>query len=166
MAAESKDPHKNLPRAVFGTIIAVTFFYCFASVALVGMQDYHDISSDSCFPDAFRSAGQNWAAHVVAVGELVALPIVVLVSFLAQPRLQFALAEDGLLPKLFCELNSKGNMVRGIWLSGLACTFVAVFVPFYYLDDMIRLGRFIRLLSVFVDSFLSILVLVFSSHLI
>ena len=37
---------------------------------------------------------------MVSAGEIITLPLVVLISFLAQPRLQYALAEDGLLPKV------------------------------------------------------------------
>lgn len=66
-----------------------------------------------------------WAQHIVAVGEIVTLPLVVLISFLAQPRLQYALAEDGLLPKIFAETDSHGNLRKGIMISGVICTLVA-----------------------------------------
>jgi hypothetical protein len=39
-----------------------------------------------------RDRGLEWAAHITAIGELVTLPVVVLVSFLAQPRIQFPMA--------------------------------------------------------------------------
>lgn len=61
-------------------------------------------------------------------------------SFLAQPRLQYAMATDGLLPKIFCEVDRKGNLVRGIVISGAICTVIALLVPFKYLDDMISAG--------------------------
>lgn len=41
------------------------------------------------------------------------LPLVVLVSFMAQPRLLFAMAKDGLLPKLFAEVDSRGTLLKG-----------------------------------------------------
>lgn len=44
-------------------------------------------------------------AQITAIGELVTLPLVVLVSFIAQPRLLFAMAKDGLLPPLFAEVR-------------------------------------------------------------
>jgi APA family basic amino acid/polyamine antiporter len=140
MAAEAKNPHRNLPWAVFGTIITVTVLYCFASFALVGMQPYYQLSTDSCFSLAFQENNMLWASNIVATGEILSLPLVVLVSFLAQPRLQFAMAEDGLLPKVFSEIDSRGNLTKGIILSGALCTFIAVFIPFAYLDDMISAG--------------------------
>lgn len=66
-----------------------------------------------------------WAQHIVAIGEIVTLPLVVLISFLAQPRLQYALAEDGLLPKIFSETDGHGNLRKGIMISGVLCTLVA-----------------------------------------
>ena len=140
MAAEAKEPHKTLPRAVFGTIFIVTILYCIAAWALVSMQHYADISEDSCFSDAFRSHNQEALAQIVSIGELICLPLVALVSFLAQPRIQYAMAKDNLLPKVFAEIDSKGNLSKSIWLTGLVCTLIAVFVPFSYLDDMISAG--------------------------
>ena len=69
LAAEAKDPNRVLPLAVFGTITIVTVFYCLASLALVGMQDYRLINVDSGFSEALKSRGWPWAQHVVAIGE-------------------------------------------------------------------------------------------------
>jgi amino acid transporter len=58
----------------------------------------------SGFAVAFRDRGYEWAYDATAAGELVSLPLVVLVSFIAQPRLLYAMADDGLLPSLFREV--------------------------------------------------------------
>lgn len=140
MAAEAKKPHVVLPQAVFGTIIITTLLYSFAAFALTGMQESSKISTQNGFGDAFRHLGLVRVAHIVSVGELVCLPVVALVSFMAQPRLQFAMASDGLMPKLFADVDRKGNLTKGILIGGLICTGIALFVPFTYLDDMISAG--------------------------
>jgi len=141
MASEARES-KSLPRAVFGTIAICSVFYCLAALALVGMQDYQTISRESGFSVAFSSLGEHWqwASTTVAVGELVTLPLVVLVSFLAQPRLQLAMAKDGLLPKAFGEIDSRGNLFKGIAISGLLCSLIALFIPFLYIEDAISAG--------------------------
>lgn len=103
-----------------GTISIVTVLYVLASFALVGMQPFreaitHEENKDSAFSFGFKSNGARWAYEIVSIGELSTLPLVVLVSLIAQPRLQFAMAEDGLLPKVFSEIDNKGNLfkVRG-----------------------------------------------------
>lgn len=104
-----------------GTIVGVTFLYVFAAWSLVGMQPYTAISEAAGFSEAFRQRGVRWAADTVAVGELVTLPLVVLVSLLAQPRLQFAMAEDGLLPAIFARVDAGGNL---FWVRGAFCALV------------------------------------------
>jgi amino acid transporter len=65
----------------------------------------------SGFSQAFKARGLHWAYEVTAVGEIVTLPLVVLVSFIAQPRLQYALAEDGLLPAMFGQVRAYANAI-------------------------------------------------------
>jgi APA family basic amino acid/polyamine antiporter len=93
-----------------GCISGVTVLYVLATLALVGMQPYGLISTSSGFSEAFRYNDVHWAAELVAVGELVTIPLVVLVSLIAQPRLQYAMAEDGLLPKIFSQVDERGTL--------------------------------------------------------
>lgn len=86
LALECKNPQRDIPIAVVGTVIISTVCYCFASLALVGMVNYTQIDTESCFPMAFRSRGWGWVGDIIAVSELIVLPLVVFVSFLAQPR--------------------------------------------------------------------------------
>jgi amino acid transporter len=140
LAAEAKNPQETLPKAVFGTIGTVTVLYSLGALALAGMMPYQDIDSNSGFSEAFKDRDWHWAQQIVAVGEICTLPLVVLISFIAQPRLQFAMAQDGLLPRVFAEVDSSGNLRNGILISGVILTAVALFVPFTFLDDMISAG--------------------------
>ena len=140
MAGEAVNPTKNLPRAVLGTIALVTALYMFAAITLVGMVPYEDVSVTSAFPDGFHYNGCEWAAQITAIGELVTLPIVVLVSIMAQPRLQFAMAVDGLLPPFFGRIDEHGNLWHGTLISGFVMVVIATCVPFTMLDDLISAG--------------------------
>ena len=82
----------------------------------------------------------KWAANVVSVGEIVTLPVVVLIAFLAQPQLMFAMAQDGLLPSIFARTDKSKTLWWGTLISGAFMTLVAVFVPFTNLGDMISAG--------------------------
>ena len=140
MGSEAKNPHRTLPIAVFGTIITVTILSCLSTLSLVGMQSYLDISPTSGFAAAFESNGLFWASQVVSIGEIITLPLVVLVSFLTQPRLLYAMAHDGLMPKVFGEIDKNGNLTKGILISGTLMILIAIFVPFSYLNSMISAG--------------------------
>lgn len=140
LAGEAIDPQRTMPRAVIWTIGIVTLLYMLAAIVLTGMQPYTEISGESGFPDAFRANGVEWAAQIASAGEVITLPIVVLISILAQPRLQWAVAKDGLLPPVFAELDSKGNLWKGTLYSGILMVAIATFVPFSFLDDTISAG--------------------------
>ena len=140
LAGEAVDPRRDMPRAVLLTILIVTVLYVLAALALTGMVPYTEISAASGFPEAFRYRGYGWAAQIAAAGEVLTMPVVVLISLMAQPRLQFALAQDGLLPSLFREVDRTGNLRKGTMISGVTMTAVATFVPFEYLNDLISSG--------------------------
>ena len=75
MAAEARNP-TDVPKAILYTLGIVTFLYILASLALVGMIPYMDISDTSGFPAAFSARGISWASQVAAAGEVVTLPVV------------------------------------------------------------------------------------------
>ena len=138
---------KSMPYAVFGTIILSTCLYILASLALVGMQSYHDIDTDSGFSEAFMAQdthGWNVIGQITAIGELVALPLVVLISFMAQPRLLYAMSQDKLAPALFARANADGNLTESLLVSGAAFTILAAFIPFKYLENMVSAGILIN----------------------
>mgnify|MGYP004148315849 CR=1 FL=1 len=80
------------------------------------------------------------AYQTMLKGEIATLPVVVLVSFLAQPQLQFAMATDGLLPPLFKATDANRSLYWSTALTGVVTTAIALFVPFTYLNDMISAG--------------------------
>jgi amino acid transporter len=73
-------------------------------------------------------------------GEIFALPSVVFITIMAQPRLTYALSRDGLLPDIFGTVDKKGNLRNGALISGGIMIVVSTFVPFAYLDDLISSG--------------------------
>ena len=71
IAGEAVDPAKNMPRAIILTLIVVTSLYITASIGLVGMVPFEEISETSGFPNGFRYRGVEWAAQVAAVSTVI-----------------------------------------------------------------------------------------------
>ncbi|KAL9183903.1 hypothetical protein ACHAXT_004759 [Thalassiosira profunda] len=140
VAGEAINAERNLPLSIMITLAIVTTLYVLAAIALVGMQSYEDISPESPFPEAFKANGVEWAAQLTAFGEIVTLPVVVLISVVIQPRLQYALASDGLLPQMFGEIDATGNPRKGALFAGVLMTLFATFIPFSDLDDFVSAG--------------------------
>jgi len=143
LAGESINPKKDIPISIILTIAALTVIYMVAALALTGMQHYTDISPESGFPEAMRSNGIHWAAQIASAGEIVVLPIVVLISLMAQPRLLYVMAKDGLLPQAFAEMDENGNLYYATMVSGIVMVSVASFIPFSFLDDVLAAGQLV-----------------------
>ena len=142
LSAEAMEPQKNMPRAIMCTIAILTVCYMAGTLSLSGMLPYDQIHSVGGFPDAFESRGVEWASTMASLGELIFLPLVVLVALMAQPRLTFALACDGLIPPWFGQLDNttSGNMWNGTLFAGSLMTIIASFVRLQYLNDFISAG--------------------------
>eukprot|EP01040_Poterioochromonas_malhamensis_P017048 gene17048-19505_t len=140
LALETKHARVLMPQAVFGTIALVCLLYGLSSVALVGMEHYTMIDRDNGYAMAFAQAGYPTVATITAVGEMVMLPLVVLLSFLPQPRILAALARDGLAPSVLAQMYANGNLVPAIVVSGVVAVVVASWVPFVVLNDLISAG--------------------------
>ncbi|KAH9137576.1 hypothetical protein AeRB84_017778 [Aphanomyces euteiches] len=140
LAAEAKNPKRDIPRAVFGTVLGAAFLSTMATLSLVGMQVFTDIDVAESYGTALRHVGYNWAAPIVETGEVLTMPVGILIGFLAQPRVQYAMSKDGLLPKWFSSLDKNGNPFYGTLAAGLLLIVLSISVPFKYLWDFISLG--------------------------
>ena len=147
MASEVHNPARTLPLAVVGIVIGTMVLSGLASLSLTAMANpplapAEDAESyfASSFVWAYEQVGYGWAAEIISVGELITLTVVVLVGFVAQPRLQYAMAEDGLLPSIFAHVTEKGNLFWGTLLGGVMAVIIAGWVPFSYITDLISAG--------------------------
>ncbi|GAX29476.1 hypothetical protein FisN_16Hh082 [Fistulifera solaris] len=145
LAGEATRPQRDMPLAILITLVFVTCIYMIATLVLTGMQDWREISSVSGFPTAFHANHADWAGELTAMGEILTLPLVVLVQVLVQPRLQHAMAEDGLLPRIFGELDENGNIWKGTVISGSITILISTGVQFSHLNDIISCAVLIAL---------------------
>mmetsp|Transcript_33704 Transcript_33704/g.61944 ORF Transcript_33704/g.61944 Transcript_33704/m.61944 type:complete len:255 (+) Transcript_33704:314-1078(+) len=74
------------------------------------------------------------------IGELIVLPLVVLVTIMAQPRLNYTMAIDGVLPAVLSKVDEEGNLKAGTKIAGVIMIAIATLIPFSYLDDLISSG--------------------------
>lgn len=142
LAGRSKNPSKIMPWAIGGTLAGTVFLSSTAQLAVGGIysSDNYPAEGDPSFEDGFLFLGWKWANVIVHYGETLLMPIVVLLIFIVQPELNFALAEDGMLPVSFTKANSKNVLVLNTIVSGVFLTLIAGCVPFDILWDVISLG--------------------------
>nr|CCA22842.1 Amino AcidPolyamineOrganocation (APC) Family putati [Albugo laibachii Nc14] len=137
LAAEAKNPRKIMPLAVIIVVLATMFLSVAASFVLSGLLPFERATS---FSAGFENVGWKWAASIIRLGEIVTMPVVVLVCFLAQPRLNYAVACDGLLFRIFAKIDGNGNMFWNTLITGTLLTILAFTVPFTILWDIVSFG--------------------------
>lgn len=137
LAADAKNPRETMPKAVLAVVTGTMMLSALASAALAGMVPYTEAES---FGAAFKSVGWNWAEYIVRLGEVATMPVVVLVAFLAQPRLNYALSLDGQLPQIFGVVSKNGTIFWNTLITGSVMSLVAFFIPFDTLWDVVNVG--------------------------
>lgn len=109
-AQESRNPQRDMPRGIIGSLIICTVLYVLVSGVMVGLVPYQQLGVPAPMAlavDAARvkAAGSSWQSlldlmpFVVKLGAILGLSSTIIVQMMAQPRIFFAMGNDGLLPK-------------------------------------------------------------------
>ncbi|WP_067710631.1 amino acid permease [Nocardia yamanashiensis] len=140
-AEETKDPQRNVPRGILGSLAIVTVLYVAVSLILTGMVPYTELQGDNAtLASAFAINGVTWAKNIISIGALAGLTTVVMVLFLGQTRVLFAMSRDGLMPRSLARTGPKGTPVRITAIVGVVCALLAGFVDFGTLEEMVNIG--------------------------
>lgn len=140
-AEETRNPQKAVPRGILGSLLIVTVLYVAVSLVLTGMVPYTELSGgDATLATAFGIHGVTWAKNIISIGALAGLTTVVMVMYLGQTRVLFAMARDGLMPRKLAHTGKNGTPVRVTVIVGVACAVLAGFVDFGTLEEMVNIG--------------------------
>lgn len=124
-AEECKNPQKDLPIGIIGSLFVTTIVYMLVALVLTGMQSTSGSSISQEFlkaPMAYvmSVAGQDWAAGLISIGSLAGLTSVLLVLQLASTRILYAMSRDHFLPKKLQQLHSKFHTPHILtWMVGI-----------------------------------------------
>lgn len=107
-AEETKNPQRDMPIGMIGSLIICTILYAAVSLVLTGILPYMKYLNDGApVATALMHTGNPWAQLLVSAGALAGMTSVILVFQLGQPRIFMAMSRDGLLPKFFSKLHPK-----------------------------------------------------------
>jgi amino acid transporter len=109
-AEECKNPQRDLPKAMFNTLIICTGLYIVLTLVLTGMTNYSKLDVADPLAFVFQSQGStltNWFAGVISISAIFVIASVLLVYQLGQPRIWMSMSRDGLLPKIFARIHPK-----------------------------------------------------------
>lgn len=140
-AEETKNPQRDLPLGILGSLAICTLLYMVVSGLLTGVMSYESLGVSSPVSAALLAVGAEWASGMVAVGAIAGLTTVMLVLYFGLTRILFAISRDGLLPPFFSHVNAKsGSPVRVIVTMGVLMALIAGFAPLEVIVELTNIG--------------------------
>ena len=140
-AQEAKNPQKDMPIGILGSLIVCTILYIIVSGLLTATVHYSHLNIGAPVSLAIRQTGVKWGSYVVNAGALAGLSTVMLVMLLGQSRVFYSMANDGLLWKWAGDIHPR---FRTPWKStaivGLLVAFVGALVPIGTLGQLVSIG--------------------------
>jgi basic amino acid/polyamine antiporter, APA family len=140
-AEETRNPGRDLPRGILGSLAICTVLYVAVSLVVVGMQKYSELSADAPLASAFSDVGLPVFAGIISVGALAGLTSVVMILLLGQSRVLFAMSRDRLLPRGLAAVHPRfGTPYRITLITGLFVAVLAAVVPLEDLANLVNIG--------------------------
>lgn len=145
-AQEAKNPKKDMPIGILGSLVICTILYILFSYVLTGVAPYTDFvkaGKEASVAYAIQTymTGYGWLAKLVSFAILLGFSSVILVMLMGQSRVFYTMSTDGLLPKIFSDLHPKfrtpykSNIVLFVFV-GL----FAAFIPVNVAGDLTSIG--------------------------
>jgi basic amino acid/polyamine antiporter, APA family len=155
-AAEAKNPSKDVPIGILGSLFICTLIYVVVAAIMTGVVPYKQLAAPDPIAVAIDRMNPTWAAvpyaanasHqlnlvslAIKIGAFTGLSSVMLVLTYAQTRIFYTMARDGLLPKVFAAIHPKFRTPWiGTLLLGAVIAVAAAFLPIDLLSDLVSLG--------------------------
>jgi basic amino acid/polyamine antiporter, APA family len=148
-AQEARQPQKDMPIGILGSLVVCTFLYIVVSGLLTATVHYSRLNIGAPVSLAIRETGVKWGSYVVNAGALAGLSTVMLVMLLGQSRVFYAMAHDGLLWKWAGDVHPR---FRTPWKStavtGLGAALFGSLVPIGSLGQMVSIGTLLAFVIV------------------
>lgn len=155
-AQEAKNPKRDMPIGILGSLAVCTVLYILFSHVLTGVAPFQDFADPEkgkeasvTYAIATYMHGYDWLATAVTVAILAGFSSVILVMLMGQSRVFYSMANDGLLPKAFSDLHSKfrtpykSNIILFIFVGAFAG-----FVPGSVAGDLTSIGTLLAFVLV------------------
>ncbi|SFN03715.1 amino acid/polyamine/organocation transporter, APC superfamily [Formivibrio citricus] len=141
-AEEVKNPKRDLPIGIIGSLAACTVLYVIVSLIMTGIVPFQKFAGvDHPVSLALQYAGQNWVAGFIDLGAIIGMTTVILVMAYGQSRILFAMSRDGLLPKKLSSIHPRYDTPYfTTWTVGVVFSTIAALVPLNVLAELINIG--------------------------
>jgi basic amino acid/polyamine antiporter, APA family len=140
-AEETRNPQRDIPRGILGSLLVCTVLYVAVSLVVTGMQKYSTLDVSAPLAGAFKSVGAPFWSGLISFGAAVGLTSVVMILLLGQTRVFFAMSRDGLVPRTFSQVHPRfGTPYRSTLLLGTVVAAISGFFTVTELEEMVNIG--------------------------
>eukprot|EP00123_Amoebidium_parasiticum_P001358 comp12430_c0_seq1/m.7340 comp12430_c0_seq1/g.7340 ORF comp12430_c0_seq1/g.7340 comp12430_c0_seq1/m.7340 type:complete len:593 (-) comp12430_c0_seq1:26-1804(-) len=147
MSAETKNPQRDIPIGLMGTLFIAMALYSVLSLVISGMVNYVTLQQpafiNAPISQAFIHVDRTWAAQLVGFCSITTLTCTTLCCIMGQPRIFMPMSFDGLLWPAFGRINKRGVPAFSVMVTCVIAMFLAMFIKFDFMADAISLGTFI-----------------------
>ncbi len=149
-AGEAKNPQRDMPIGILGSLVICTIIYIIVCMVLTGMLPYSQLGTPKPVATALEAyPSLLWLKTLVEIGAIAGLSSVILVMLMAQPRIFYTMARDGLIPKIFGKVHPKHRTPYiGTIIVGVVAATLAGFLPIGLLGEMVSMGTLLAFATV------------------
>jgi amino acid transporter len=140
-AQETRNPQRDLPIGILGSLAICTVLYIAVSLILTGVVRYDQLNVPHPISVGIAATGIRWMQFAVEIGAIAGLTSVMLVMLLGQPRIFFSMAMDGLFPKVATKIHPRfGTPYITTILTGIVCAIAGGMLPIDILAELTSIG--------------------------
>ena len=140
-AAEVKNPKRNMPLGIIGTLGIVTLLYMGVAIVLTGMVKYTRLDVANPVSYALQLVHQNWLAELLSIGALIGMFTMMVAMIYSSSRLIYAIGRDGLLPAFLGKLDKKSHSPQvALWIVAVIIATMGGLVSLDQLTSIVNIG--------------------------
>jgi APA family basic amino acid/polyamine antiporter len=140
-AEEAKNPQRDLPIGIMGSLIVATVLYVAVAAIMTGIVPYRELGVADPIALVLNTLKMPWASAIISVGAIAGITSVLLVLIMGQPRILFAMSRDGLLPPFLSRVHPRFKTPHiTTWITGGVVSVAAALTPIDVSSELCSIG--------------------------
>ncbi len=140
-AQEAKNPKRDMPIGILGSLVICTIIYMLVSAVLTGVVHYSKLNVPDPMAVGVDAMNMPWFSFIIKIGAITGLSSVMLVTLYGQTRIFFVMSRDGLLPPMFSKVHKKYMTPHiNTMVVGLIIAFASALTPIQVLGELCSIG--------------------------